>query len=44
MVKKLFFKVPILLNIETNYACHRKEKLFMSDLVTSGLHEKIMIC
>ena len=41
--KNIFFKAPSV-NIEANQACQRTTKLFMDDLLSNGLHEKVLIC
>ena len=32
------------MSIEANQPCRRTKKLFIGDLLSNGLHEKVMIC
>ena len=41
--ENIFFKA-LLVNIEANQARQRTTKLFMDDLLSNGLHEKVLIC
>ena len=43
MVNILFFKA-LSFNIEANQPCQRTTKLLMDDLLSNGLHEKVVIC
>ena len=42
MVKICFLQILLLVNIIKSV--HGSTKLFMDDLVSNGLHEKVMLC